>query len=286
MNKQAKYKVKVFGESCVVIGSDEQGNYFLNKNRKLELRPFRQESFHALTLRAVSKLTFTDGKWLLDGRDIKSRWLDPLVKAQGRKDLTVEGHTEIETIGSLIAELNRLRDDAIFKIKGVVWFQERSAEPIPGETIEECRGRQRFYNENFGKDTFGPVLPLAAAQVFVPVLLTDWVVSRKQRKKLQGNPSPQPKARFQQNYSFVEVRGESGFALSESLSKLIQRIMQNDGHCSRKKLLEGQTDSYQPEKVLNSGPAKRLQKLGLVGYVRRQKRHGRESHFWAKAEVK
>jgi hypothetical protein len=94
-----------------------------------------------------------------------------------------------------------------------------------------------------------------------------------------------PVARFENNFSVAMIPQKSGkeepLTIEQELRDLIEKIIGDGGNMPRTKLRSGKSDTYQPEKLLQSKVAKRLIKAGLLG----KSKSGRTTVFWAKESV-
>ena len=169
------YTAIIERKSRTITGMDADGKYCLDGNEKLEITPLEPETFRAFTLREVAKLTFTGGRWLLDGEGYSGRWFDGLEKAggvAGRMDSAAM--TDMKTVHWLRQTLEGLSPEARTKIKGVAWFDE-GFDKIEGETPERCKLLQDEANRHYGGGYEIP--PKPPAEEYRPVLLADFHVS-------------------------------------------------------------------------------------------------------------
>ncbi len=168
----APYEAIIEGTRREITGMDAEGNYLLDDGEKFVLQPFEPESFRASTLRMVSKLTFTGEKWLLDGENVRVRWIDSLEKAGGLKGMNSEALTEMHTLRELNDKLDALPAKERTKINGVAWFNERfddvEAQAAEGSKKWTARvGKREFQCESRSVE-------LPPAKQFEAVLLTDF----------------------------------------------------------------------------------------------------------------
>jgi hypothetical protein len=115
-----------------------------------------------------------------------------------------------------------------------------------------------------------------------PVLLRSFQRRRLKAKKPNRPTRVKPISRFEGDFSvaiIVEQYGETTpLTIEPELQHLIRRIIENGGNMPRTKLRKEKSDTYQPEKLLQSTTALRLQCAGLLG----KKKSGRTTTFWAK----
>lgn len=167
------YTATIEGKLRKITGMDAD-DYILDNDEKLWIKPLKEgETFRALTLEKVSKLTFTGGQWVLDGENVKSRYVGATIKSH---ESSGEARTEAETTFHLLEVLEEVSDEDRTKIKGVAWFRERYAE-VDGETAKMCAVTNGDLDALAGIGSHKKRRPLPPAEGFRPVLLTDYQVS-------------------------------------------------------------------------------------------------------------
>ncbi|MEI6195148.1 MAG: hypothetical protein WCS42_12545 [Verrucomicrobiota bacterium] len=268
----ASYATIIEGKSRDIIGMDADGKYLLNSDEKLWIKPFKKgEIARSRTLKKVSKLTFTDGEWLLDGKSLKAQ----IITARMERHNSGEIHTVMRTLDWLYEVLPEKGNP---KINGVAWFQEGSKR-FEGETAEDCAVRQDFLDSFHGADKFVVKPPLPPAKEFRPVLLSDFCITSHQHlPKLPRKPV----ARFENNYTVALIPRKDGketaMTIEPELLGFLRKIFASGGIVPRTKLRNEISDNYQPEKLLMSKVAKALIKAKLVG----SNKSGRTTVYWAK----
>jgi hypothetical protein len=171
------YQATVSGKSIKITGMDADGKYLFDGGEKLWIKPLKREPFRALTLKNISKLTFTGGEWVLDGENVKNRYYAAAVTS---RETNGEAHTEEQTTFRLLEVLKMLSHEDRDKRKGVAWFDEHFAQ-VEGETAEDCAVLQDSLDSIHGVGKFDVKPPLPPAKGFRPVLLADYqIVNRPQ----------------------------------------------------------------------------------------------------------
>ena len=296
----AKKRIKVRG-----MNGDK---FILDGGKLLVINPVEPETFKSVKLKKISKLTHTDGVWLLDGQDLRTR----LIYAKENEGIgTVEGRTNEASDSRLETQLEALSSADRGKIKGVAFFDELCDE-VEGETEKGCAVRQEFFDSTFGVGTHTVGPPLPPAKSFRPVLLIDFGIIGRQHegndqhaRPLLPNVKPEqhqlakanrskPVARFVNDFQLAVIPPRSkgkelNLSIEAELRTLIKEIVTAGGSLSRTTAIQmfktkhgkANSENYQPEKLLRSKIAKTLIKAGLLG----TDKASRTSVFWAKVQA-
>jgi hypothetical protein len=277
------YKTTVSGKSITITGMDSDGKYLLDGGEKLWIKPLKRETFRALTLKKISKLTHVNDEWLLDGKNQKIRIVDAITR---RHESSGKAHTEMCSLDRLREELDALsvKDGAGVRgmVKGVALFAEHF-DRVDGETAETCAVMNDDLAALTTADTHVKRLPLPPAKAFRPVLLTDYQIQQaRQPHKKTKTRRPKLVARFENDYTVAVIPQKSGketpLTIETELQEFIKKIVKAGGKLPLTKLREGKPTNYRPDKMLNSQNARALLKTGLFGKTR----SGRTSTYWAK----
>ena len=302
------YPTIIEGKSRDIIGMDADGKYLLNSDEKLWIKPFKKgEIARSRKLKKVSKLTFTDREWLLDGKNIKAQ----IITARMDRHKSGEIHTELRTLDWLYEILPGDDDETKIHINGVAWFEE-SSDKVEGQTTEHSATWQDSLDLIHGIGKFSAMPPLPPAKEFRPVLLADFCITSRrnegagqhafpllpnakpERLQLSEKSQSKPEARFEDDYQIAVIptkhKGkELNLSLEPELRTLIKEIIVAGGRLSRKEAIQkftnkhgkANSENYQPEKLFRSKIAITLIKAGLLG----TDKASRTSVFWAKVQA-
>ena len=273
------YKTTVSGKSITITGMDSDGKYLLDGGEKLWIKPLKRETFRALKLKNVSKLTCVNDEWLLDGKNLKIRIFDATVK---RHESSGKAHTEMCGLDRLRAELDALSVKDRAGVKGMASFVEHF-DHVDGETAESCAVMNDDLAALTTADTHVKRLPMPPAKAFRPVLLTDYQIQQaRQLHEKTKTRRPKLVARFENDYTVAVIPQKSGketsLTIETELQELIKKIVKAGGKLPLTKLREGKPTNYRPDKMLNYQNGQALLKAALFGKTR----SGRTSTYWAK----
>ncbi|SPE56655.1 hypothetical protein SBV1_2490019 [Verrucomicrobia bacterium] len=162
------YSAVILGEERGVYGYDEHGNLLLSDGQRFKIVPLslKPDTFRSLKIRAVSKLTFTGGEWLLDGEPFESHW-----GPQFNSPPSSARDTRIYTIWKLREILSENRPgcyedeyprpaDLRKQVSAVAWVEERF-EDYPGQEPSPPKAFEPVFLSSFYKitDAAAPALP-------------------------------------------------------------------------------------------------------------------------------
>jgi len=133
MATQNTYKAVILGAECQVCGFSQRGLLILGDGKRFEISPMGVEpkTFRSYTLRAVSRLAFTSGNWLVDGMP-----LETYCESQLASPRTSDSDTRLFTAWTMRSLLTKDRSDALSdeypppqelqrKATAVAWVEER-----------------------------------------------------------------------------------------------------------------------------------------------------------------
>ena len=136
-----RYKTVILGRDCEVCGYNDEGMLILGNGERFEITPLGVEpkTFRSYTLRAVSRLTFTGGQWLVDEVPLES-----YCARQFASPRTSESDTRVFTAWTLRDVLAEDRRESLSneyplplelrrKATAIAWVEERF-EDYPGQT--------------------------------------------------------------------------------------------------------------------------------------------------------
>lgn len=277
----APHEFELEGHIVEAKGFDSSGNFWLKDGRCFRVTPLQipPGEFRSLRIRGISKLTRTDGEWLLDGIPLKAQWSDfgrpptSIDREIKRKERVLKAWNLAGLLGVDFPGVGqKLEPEILKRVVGVAWVEERFTSYPAYLSRQTTQG-----TENSDDET----AETPKANAYEPILLSEFHEIVGNVKQKTGKLL----AKISADFSVAEIRCNGPtpeiVPITDELAALIEALI-HSGNGLRHSELAQILKIRQPEKRLESQAAEKLIGAGLLGTPKT----GREKAYWAKMEVR